>query len=83
MTAAWNSYLTFGLRAIASEPWNNVEKLINQKLKNEMKIIHEKQQKVCNLSKLQTQNTPLENRKYPRVINTRHIFHTRSNTIAK
>jgi hypothetical protein len=45
-----------------------------------MNTIHKKQQKIRNLTKLQTQtkNTPAENRNYPRVINTTDIHITQN-----
>jgi hypothetical protein len=36
--------------------WNNTEQSINQKLQGDMKIIHQKQQQMHNLSKSQTVN---------------------------
>jgi hypothetical protein len=54
--------------------WNNIEQSINQKLQDEMKIIHDKQQqKIRNLSKLQTNNTSAENNNYARVVNTTNV----------
>jgi hypothetical protein len=57
--------------------WNNIEESINHKLQ-EMVKIHQKQHKIHNLTKSQTENITNENNHHPRVINTTDINFTQA-----
>jgi hypothetical protein len=58
---------------------NNSEQSINQKLQEEIKTTHEKQENIKILSKLQKQQkTPSENRNCLRIINTTNIQFTQN-----